>query len=480
MVERVIMRVPISLLSLLLLSMVRPAQAAPPGDRTQPRPASVRAVDCRSDSPTAERIRREISATALDEHAPNDSVKRLFLAGDAKEALGLWNQGGQPPVFCVNVDGLVRTPRQVLTDYLGASSDEILTVGMFERMARRLGEFPIASRSSLRYDPIDSGTAMVTASVRERPVIPRRPMEWLPVGVRLAFQQELQVKVSGPDGWGGVWTPSYRAARNRPRAMLRLSAPAPGPLPGVLRVEGLVERQSYQYGALGAGVFEQRRERLAAGLSDWMTGRLRWGTSVAYDRIGGVPYVAVEGSLNARALDDHVAMIVTAGRWEATGRGDSFGKEELVLTARSTRDERQPVLTTTAGVTVASDTSPLAVWPAASASQGRGALLRAHPLRDIGIITGDIFGRRLLFATTEYEHPVQTKFGAIGLAGFVDAAHAYRRLGPPTSSDTQVDVGGGVRVGGFGEGRVRLDIAYGLRDGRVRVSADYVLPWGNR
>ena len=49
---------------------------------------------------------------------------------------------------------------------------------------------------------------------------------------------------------------------------------------------------------------------------------------------------------------------------------------------------------------------------------------------------------------------------------------------PP--SETQVDVGGGVRFGAFGEGKVRLDLAYGLRDGHVRASADYVVPWGVR
>ncbi len=473
------MKVTISLL--MVLAMVRPLQARSPGEGPQAPSARVQAIDCRSDTSTTESLRRELSRSAQDELASDDSAKTRFVAGDVRGALGLWNQAGKSHVYCVNVDGLVRTPRSVVIDYLGASPDEILTVGLFERMERQLAEFPIASRSSLRYDPIDDGSMMVTAIVRERSLVPRRLEEYAPVAVRAAFVRELQVKVSGPSGWGGVWTPSYRFALHRPRALLRFDAPGPGPVPGVLHVEGFLERQAYQYGALGDRVYDERRQRVAAGLSDWMTGWLRWGGSAAYDRIGDVSYAAVEGSLNARALDDHVAVIASAGRWTATGHGDSFGKQELVLEARSTREKYRPIVTMIAGVTVASGAAPLAIWPAASASLGRGALLRAHPLRDVGVVTSEMFGKQLVFATTEYEHPFRSRIGAISLAGFVDAARASRRLGSPTPpSETQVDVGGGVRLGAFGEGKVRLDLAYGLRDGRVRVSADYVVAWGVR
>jgi hypothetical protein len=465
---------------LIVLAMVASVQAQSPVEHPQTHLARGQVMDCRSDTSAAESLRRELSRSADNEPASDDSAKRRFLAGDVKGALGQWNQAGQSRVFCVDVDGLVRTPRSVVIDYLGASPDEILTVGLFERMERQLAELPIASRSSLRYDPIDGGSMMVTAIVRERTLIPRRPEEYAPVAVRAAFVRELQLKVAGPSGWGAVWTPSYRFASNRPRALLRFDAPAPGSIPGVLHVEGFLERQAYRFDSLGADIFNQRRERVAVGLSDWMTGRLRWSGSAAYDRIGGVPYAAVEGSLNARLLDDHVAVIASAGRWTGTGHGDSFGKEELVLEARSTRVKDAPVVTTIAGVTLAGDAAPLAIWPGASASLSRGVLLRAHPLRDVGVVTGGMFGRQIVFSTTEYEHPIRTKIGSVSLAGFVDAARASRRLSSMPSSETQVDVGGGVRIGAFGEGKVRLDLAYGLHDGHVRASADYVVAWGVR
>jgi hypothetical protein len=465
----------------MVLAMVKPVQAASPGEGPQAHRTRVQSVDCRSDTPTAESLRRELSAAAPDERASDEPAKSQFLAGDVKGALGLWSQAGRSRLFCVDVDGLVRTPRSVVTDYLGASPDEILTVGLFERMERRLAELPITSRASLRYDPIDDGSLRVTAIVRERPLVPRRLEEYAPVAVRAVFARELQTKVAGPSGWGAVWTPSYRFALHRPRAMLRFDAPAPGPVPGVLHAEGFLERQAYQYEALGDSAYNERRRRVAAGLSDWATGWLRWGGTAAYDRIGDVSYAAVEGSLNARALDDHVAVIASAGWWTAAGHGGSFGKQELVLQARSTREKYRPVVTMVAGVTMAGDAAPLAIWPAAGAGMARGALLRAHSLRDAGVVTGEMFGRQLVFATGEYEYPFRSRIGAISLAGFLDAARASRRLGSPTPpSETQVDVGGGVRLGAFGEGKVRLDVAYGLLDGRVRVSADYVVPWGVR
>ena len=139
-----------------------------------------------------------------------------------------------------------------------------------------------------------------------------------------------------------------------------------------------------------------------------------------------------------------------------------------------------PVLTTQLGVARASDSSPLAVWPGSSSGEGRNSLLRAHPLRRDSIITGEVFGRNLIFTTTEFEYPFHTRVGQVGVAGFIDAARASRRLVPTSSSPFHVDVGTGVRFNASSTGKVRLDVGYGLRDGHVRLSAGYAVPWGRR
>ena len=245
-----------------------------------------------------------------------------------------------------------------------------------------------------------------------------------------------------------------------------------------MNAEALAERQSYAYPSLGSE-YRETRYRIGGGLSDWVTSWLRWDAVVAFDRIASVSRMAVEGRLNARALDDRLAFIATAGYWLGSGDGRSFGTREFVATARSTAVEDKPVVTTLVGIADASDMSPLAVWPAASPTQSRGATLRAHPLRSDGIITGEVFGRRMVFSTTEYQHPVHTRWGTAALVLFVDAAQAWRRV-DGTASPLHVDVGTGVRLKAFGSSAIRGDIGYGLRDGRVRVSAGYDRVWGTR
>ncbi len=462
---------------LFLLSMVVSAQAhgidAPASSVT-----TGPAVDCRAEKTEAERVRSE-APVATREDGRQVLARERFITGDVHGALDIWNDVGQPRVQCINVDGLVRTRRSVVIDHLDMTSGELLTSEKLERMERRLDELPITSRSRVRYDPMSSGSATVTAIVAERNVVPRGLNALGAVGARAIFLQEIRVDVAGPTGRGEVWSPAYRVSRNRPRVMLRLQAPAPGKLPGILRLQTFLERQTYQYETLGDGVFSERRQRVGAALSDWVTSWLRWEGGAAFDRIAEVPYVAVEGSVNARALGDRLAVILTAGRWAATDRGAPFSNGELVATVRSTARQDVPVFTTLIGVASATDSASLAIWPGASSGEGRGAFLRAHPLRRSSVITGDVFGRQLVFTTSEYEHPISTRVGRVGIAGFIDAARASRRLDPGTST-FHVDVGGGVRYNASSAGKVRLDVGYGVRDGRVRISAGYVLPWGMR
>jgi len=261
--------------------------------------------------------------------------------------------------------------------------------------------------------------------------------------------------------------------------MLRLDAPAPGRLPGIVRFQTFLESQTYRYPVLSDEIVRQPRQRVGAALSDWVTSWLRWEAGAAFDRIDTGPHLALEGSLNARALGDRFAVILTAGRWSGSAERASFTNSELVATARSTTKQDVPLFTTLVGVARAADSSPLAIWPGASSGEGRNALLRAHPLRRDSIITGEAFGRELVFTTTEYEYPFHTRVGTVGVVGFIDAARASRRL-DSASSPVHVDVGTGVRFGASGTGKVRLDVGYGVRDRHVRLSAGYVVPWGRR
>ena len=63
-----------------------------------------------------------------------------------------------------------------------------------------------------------------------------------------------------------------------------------------------------------------------------------------------------------------------------------------------------------------------------------------------------------------------------GLAGFVDTAKAWRGI-DPTKPSAEIDVGAGVRFRSGQFGGVRLDVGYGVRDGRWAISTGFLKEW---
>jgi outer membrane translocation and assembly module TamA len=77
----------------------------------------------------------------------------------------------------------------------------------------------------------------------------------------------------------------------------------------------------------------------------------------------------------------------------------------------------------------------------------------------------------------ESERPLGSLLtGGLSIAGFVDVARAWGRLGGLDPSRLYVDAGVGVRVRGPG-GVVRLDVARGLRGGGTVFSASWGGAW---
>jgi outer membrane translocation and assembly module TamA len=65
----------------------------------------------------------------------------------------------------------------------------------------------------------------------------------------------------------------------------------------------------------------------------------------------------------------------------------------------------------------------------------------------------------------------------MGLALFADLGKAWSTLSNE-ASDLQVDVGAGLRLKPIGDRRtLRIDAAWGVRDGEFAISAGWMLPW---
>ena len=97
-------------------------------------------------------------------------------------------------------------------------------------------------------------------------------------------------------------------------------------------------------------------------------------------------------------------------------------------------------------------------------------------------MTGAAFGRQLTHGTLEYQHPLATRpVGTLHAAAFVDTARTWNGPGARRSGRWQTDVGAGVRVALPGAaGTLRVDLARGLADGQMVVSAGWLTTWSGR
>ena len=372
------------------------APAAPRLARQEPLQPGTPAADCRAiDPPRPTRPRsavmRPLGERAGDRRPRARALSAAAISGGARRL----NTLAEPSVRCVNVDGLVRT----------GARDHRLPRHRVERgvHGRSPGPPQPADRGAdvrlAHSDPVRSGAGRhARRSRRSSPSAGCCPPDCM-AGAKWRFAPpSCRTSACGSSarrGNGEVWTPSYRVGPNRPRAMLRYDAPAPGRLPGMVSGLALAERQTYAYEALG-GDFHETRYRVGGALSDWVTSWLRWEAGMAFDRIGAALAVALEGSLNARALDDRLALIASAGCWVGAGAQEFF---QLRRTRRH-RSGRRRARTSPSSPAVAASPpsprpSPLAVWPAAGQTEVRGAFLRAHPLRTNSVITGEVFGRTM-------------------------------------------------------------------------------------
>jgi hypothetical protein len=422
-----------------------------------------------------------VSPAPADSRAWDVLAASRFAAGDWIGALEAWNAIGEPRIETVTVRGIDRTPEPVVVGLLGLEPNQQLTRTALTRAERRLDDLPVATAGSVQYMPTGNGRATVSAAIRERTLLPSGWTGWASVGLRAVFDRLIQVDVAGPLRRAELWSPSYRWQPRRPRVQLALKTPVPGGWPAILRLDAFWERQTYSHVALGPVLREQTRGRAGAAVGGWPASWLRIEGGAAFDRFDETDSVAIDGSAVARLARDYVSVRLAASRWwPSLDEAPSFSSIEGTAAVRTSRATDAAVLTGLVGVAAVGPHAPLAIWPGASSGLGRGALLRAHPILDDGVVTGEVFGRRLAFATMEYSHPVwRSPYGGVGVAAFVDIARASRRL-DPVSSRVHADIGGGLRLSDPGGGTVRIDVGFGLRDHRVALSAGYVVPWGRR
>lgn len=429
---------------------------------------------------------RAVGLESGDERAWDLLATSRFLNDEADAALDAWNRIGRPLVDLVHVEGAHRTRYPVVTALVDLPARTLLTTEARDRAARRLEELPSAAVTHLRYRPTDGGVAEIDAVVVERSTVPRGIVPAVAIAARAWLQREAKLEVAAPAGSGELWTVAGRWWEARPKVAFAVAMPVAFGLPGITTIEGAWERQSY---APGGGEpteavtpFRTERRRAAMRLADWSTSHLRWEVGAALDRWGQDSHVSFGAALDVRLAHDRVSIGLDSATWVPLGPGGQFSASGVSASWRSARDGRSNTWLVQTGLAATSAAAPLDLWPGAGTGQARTPLLRAHPLLDHGILGGPVFGRRLAHGTVEYQHPIVAALkGALRLAGFADTARAWNRTGDDLRPSWHTDVGAGIRIVLPGSaGTTRIDVARGLRDGRVVLSAGWQAPWPGR
>jgi hypothetical protein len=411
---------------------------------------------------------RALEIDAADAYAADVLGSSLFMLGDQVGALRAWNRLNRPTLDRVRISGLRHTRYEAINAALGLTPGALLTADAFEHARRRLDELPDRATARLDIRPDADGFAAVELVVVERAAIPRGPLEWTAAGVSAAVDREVTVTLPGFTGQGETWTASWRWWRNRPRAELGFAAPRFGGLPGIWRVNASWEAETYSFAGSSIAVREARTHgELSVG--DWLTSRWRYAVRGGADEwTGGRRALFTGGALEYRFARDRVSLRADADTWFANAQMPNFSSGTMRASWTSPLASSGWAMAVASGVQHVTSGAPLALWVGAGDGHERGELLRAHPMLDDGVInltSETMFGRTLTFGNAEAQRWIATRLPVrLGVATFVDVARVAERgfAGPAT----QVDIGGGLRIGLPGAGHaLRIDVAHGVLDG---------------
>ena len=416
-------------------------------------------------------------ALAIDPHdayASDVLGSSLFMLDDPVAALRAWNRIGKPILDRVRISGLRHARYEAIDEAIGLTSGVLLTADDFEQARRRLDELPDRATARLDVRPDADGFAAVDIVIVERAAVPKSAGAWAVIGVGALVDRQVTATLPGFSREGETWKASYRWWEHRPRAEVEFAAPRFAGLPGIWRVNASWESQAYEFGS-GAPQVTEERAHADVSVSDWFTPRWRYTARTGVDGwTGDHRAMFVGGSIERRLAHDRISLRGDADTWFAAASTPAFSSTDARASWISAPVVREGWTTLAiGGVQHVSDGAPFALWPGAGDGHERDALLRAHPMLDEGVLsvtTDSAFGRTLTFGTIEAQRWVATRWPVdVGVAGFIDAAHAAdRNVGGPT---TQVDIGAGLRLRLPGMSHVlRIDAAHGLRDGANAVT----------
>lgn len=407
-----------------------------------------------------------------DSHAWRILATARYVEHDDRGALTAWNHAGEPSVDLIDVAGLEHTRYDVIADAIGIGARSVLTPGALARAERRVRDLPSVAGARVSFRPVDHGRVEIDASIAEHDRAPAGYGFWLRNGFSAVTDRQLSAVFTSMTGGGDAAGVAWRWWTHRPMVSAFYAAPAPRAMGGgTWRLDLARETQTF-----GRVPVEETHTRAALTFGNWISERTKVSAAAALDRWNDrADDVSFAVDVEHRRMANRIRL--AAAVTQAAGR-DPFSIGTVTAAVRSRADEEGIVLSAIGGYQAASVAAPASLWPGADTGHARDVLLRAHPLLEDGTIKNGVFGRRLGFATVEAQRwtGLRRLPMRIAPAAFVDMAQASRRLdlaGPRL----QVDAGAGIRVGLLATGVVRIDVARGMRDGGVVLSAGWDRRW---
>ncbi len=294
------------------------------------------------------------------------------------------------------------------------------------------------------------------------------------IGGRAAVSQELGVDLDNVGGQGMTLGAAWRWPQARRRIGATLSLPAPAPFLGTITIDAFGEAQSYSVpGAVSVHVVREDRQRVVTDFGNWVSAHTWIDGGLGFDRFSGSDYLATHAAVEEHFRGDRFVGTAAMEVW-SPGTSSAFWTQDAMFRWQSALNVHRPLWVALVGASWASVSAPLALWMGAGTGSGRPVLLRAHPLLDDNVIASPSFGRHLTFGSVEYQRPIrEMRDASIAYAFFVDSARAIHGL-DGARTPLEVDAGAGMRIYlPHNGGLVRVDVARGLRDGRMALSAGW-------
>jgi hypothetical protein len=397
-----------------------------------------------------------------------------FLSGDLSGALSAWNTLKKPTLDSVRIEGLRRTRYAFLANFLGLAPNALLTQERYGLAEQRLRAWPAASMTRMSFQPSPDGFATVDVAIVERTYRPH----WLSTGARALVDREIDVDLPGWSGTGDGWTTAARWWHERPAVGVSFTAPRTRAPRGVWRVDGVWSRQAYLTQPANAPAAESWKHA-AVSVGDWLASTLRYEATAGVDSWQGsrghTRAVGLGGRLERHFGGGRFSSAASMSAWKSLAGGESFAASSFAGGYDSSTTRTPFVFRARAQIENISAGAPFALWPGAGDGRTRTQLLRAHPLLDGGVIAGPVFGRQVGSVNLEGQRWfVPDPRLRLGIALFLDAGFARRRLSGATGDATQADLGIGLRFDVPGhDGTLRVDYAHGLRDGQNAVTLSW-------